>query len=169
VALSCEIFSCRTDNVTARRAFDRARPALAASFGNSEPGLDVISPGAVVRSQQNNFGCGIFPDGNPNRIGQEVFRLGPTQPPQPAEPFVLEALFPAPTRSTSLRKDVLREFTDVESTSCQRALAIYEREQEILAGANRDHAGSIWRVVGAGKEFGDCSLYLHAVLVSRQL
>jgi len=40
----------------------------------------------------------------------------------------------------------------------------HEREQEVLAGADRDNAGAGRRLARAGKEFCNCSFYLYAVL-----
>ena len=55
----------------------------------------------------------------------------------------------------------------VKDSGCQRALGIHERQQEILAGADRDHAGAGRRAAGAGEEFGDSALHLHFVLNRR--
>ena len=55
---------------------------------------------------------------------------------------------------------------NVESTGCQRTLAVHAGEQEVLAGADRDHSGPGWRAAGAGEEFGHRAVHLHTVLAA---
>ena len=62
-------------------------------------------------------------------------------------------------------KKCFRGRLDVKSTGGLRALAVHAREQEILARTDFHYSCARWCFAGSGKEFGDCAIYLHTILV----
>ena len=134
---------------------------MAEIVGSSQSRLDGARECSVIHLNSDHPGDRVLPDPDPNWINQESNGMGSPAPASTKRVLLLAIIPGTPTRSTTLREDVL---VDVETNSRPRTLAVHAREQKVLAGADRDHTCSRRLVINRCQELRDRSVHLHSLL-----